>query len=267
MRITTLIENLAYNRGLIAEHGLAFYIEGKHKKVIFDTGQTGNFLNNAQYLGINVSQVDTVILSHGHYDHTGGLYAFLKVNKKARVYVKEEAFQLKYHGTDKFIGTSYDHDLLNGRLEYVKRSMEIDNGIFIMPDIPVRNPLDLNFSNFKIRNGGGFVNDLFNDELFLCLVENNELSIVSSCSHRGITNILEAAVCHFDLPLNTVIGGFHIRDSKQEQLNIINLYLSRLAVKSVGVCHCTGVEKYAELHCQFREKTFYNCTGTTLELR
>jgi len=267
MRIITLIENLAYDRGLIAEHGLAFYIESSHKKLFFDTGQTGHFLYNAQRLGINVSDVDAVIISHGHYDHTGGLYAFLKANKKAKVYVKEEAFQLKYNGTEKFIGTAFDPDLLNGRFEYVKKVIEVDNGIFIMPEIPVRNPIDLNFRNFKIKNSVGFDKDIFSDELFLCLVKNKELSVVSSCSHRGITNILEAAVCHFDLPLNKVIGGFHIRESKQEQVNIINLYLDRLSVKSIGVCHCTGVEQYAKLRSRFREKAFYNYTGTTMEIR
>lgn len=266
MRIVTLIENLVYRQGLFAEHGLSYYIETGHKKILFDTGQSGNFLTNAKTLDIDISDIDAVIISHGHYDHTGGLYPFLEVNHKATVYIKKKAFNLKFNGTGKFIGIAYDPLLLDGRINYVTGITEIDKDIFIMPDIPIKNPLDTNFHDFKIRTPHGFENDDFNDELYLAINKNNELSIISSCSHRGITNIIDAAINHFRLPVNRVIGGFHIRNCGVGQLDVISMYLDRFSVKSIGVCHCTGVEKYAELVCHFKTRVFYNHTGYTLDI-
>jgi 7,8-dihydropterin-6-yl-methyl-4-(beta-D-ribofuranosyl)aminobenzene 5'-phosphate synthase len=266
MRIVTLIENLTYKQGLIAEHGLSFFIETRTKKILFDTGQTGNLIANAEKLHIDLRDIDAVVISHGHYDHTGGLYPFLQLNKKAKVVVKKEAFFPKYHGFERFIGVVYEPALLDGRVEYVEDVIEIDKGVFIMPDIPIRNPLDLNFNHFNIRTSEGFVNDEFNDELFLCIEKNHEISIISSCSHRGITNMMEAADQHFNMPFNLILGGFHIRDSKPDQLNLINMYLERFSVKKIGVCHCTGVEKFAELLYRFQKRAFYNHTGYALEI-
>ena len=266
MRIVTLIENLVYQQGLLAEHGLSYYIETGHKKILFDTGQSGNFLVNAIMLGIDISDIDTVIISHGHYDHTGGLYPFLKVNHKATVYIKKEAFNPKFHGTEKFIGIVYDSLLLDARINYITGITEIDKDIFIMPDIPIKNPLDTNFHNFKISTPHGFENDEFNDELFLAIINKSEVSVISSCSHRGITNIIDAAINHFRLPVNMVIGGFHIRNCGAGQLEVITMYLERFSVKSIGVCHCTGVEKYAELVCNFKARVFYNHTGYMIDV-
>jgi len=266
MQIITLIENLVYQQGLIAEHGLSFYLNTGHKKILFDTGQSGNFMSNAQELGIDIQDIDTVIISHGHYDHTGGLYPFLKANKKARVYVKRETFLQKFHGTQRFIGMPYDPKLLDGRIEYVTSIVDIDEDIHIMPEIPINNPLDTNFSRFWISRAEGFFQDEFNDELYLAITVNNELSIISSCSHRGITNIIEAAVNHFNLPINLILGGFHIRNCGAEQLETLKLYLERFSVRSIGICHCTGVEQYAELFCYFSSKVFYNHTGYKIEI-
>ena len=261
MRIYTLIENLVYKKGLVAEHGLSLLIDTGNKKILFDTGQSGNFIANARRMHINLEEVDAVVISHGHYDHTGGLYPFLQLNSKAVVFIKKEAFFPKYHGNDNFIGVEYDEELLTNRIKYVEAVTEIDNDVFIMPDIPVINHTDTGFGDFTFKQDGRMINDQFNDELYICIRKSNELSILSSCSHRGITNIAAAASGCFNLPVKLIMGGFHIRNSKPEQLNMIKEEFTRLEVRSIGVCHCTGVEKYAELSEYFKEKVFYNYTG------
>lgn len=95
MRIVTLIENLVYKQGFIAEHGLAIFIETENRKILFDTGQSGLFLQNAQKLGIAIDDIDGLVLSHGHYDHTGGLYPFLEKNSKAKIFAKKRHFHSK----------------------------------------------------------------------------------------------------------------------------------------------------------------------------
>lgn len=265
MRIITLIENLAYNRGLIAEHGLSFYIETGKRKILFDTGQSDSFLKNAVILGIDLSDIDAVIISHGHYDHTGGLYPFLRMNYKAKVFVKKEAFHPKFHNQS-FIGINYDSNLLNGRTEYVNTALEIDKNLYIMPDITIKNTIDTNFQQFNIQTADGASADMFQDELYIAIKHSDEISIISSCSHRGITNIIDSAVSYFNLPVNTILGGFHIRNCESVQLDAITMCLKRFSVKSIGACHCTGVEKYAALKYRLGENVFYNHTGCSLEI-
>jgi 7,8-dihydropterin-6-yl-methyl-4-(beta-D-ribofuranosyl)aminobenzene 5'-phosphate synthase len=263
MRITTLIENLVYRKDLLAEHGLSLYLETDKKKILFDTGQSGHFIHNADVLGIDLTAVDAVVISHGHYDHTGGLYTFLEMNSKALVYIKKDAFEQKYHGTDKFIGVKYN-PMLDKRIVYVESPIELDEGIFIMPDIQIVNPIDTHFNHFTIKTPAGFIDDTFNDELFLAIRRNNELSVLSSCSHRGITNIAHTAMNHFNIPVVRIIGGFHIRNCTFGQLETITSYLKSISIKSIGVCHCTGVEQYAELLLHFKTSVFYNHTGYSM---
>ncbi len=262
MRVITLIENLVYQRNLLSEHGLSFYIEGNNKKILFDTGQTNGFIHNAGVLGIDLSAIDAVVISHGHYDHAGGLYDFLKINQKAKVYLKEGAFYPRYHG-EKFVGVNRD-SIVENRIEYVHERTKIDDGIFIMPDITIKYPEDTHFEHFQVSINNKLMQDTFEDELYMAVVKNNLLTVISSCSHRGIINILEAARAQFDLAADTVLGGFHIRACKEEKLGNLLNYFSRLAPRSIGICHCSGVEKYAWLLQHLGQKVFYNHTGKAI---
>lgn len=264
MRIVTLIENLVYKQGLTAEHGLSFYIETENRKILFDAGQSALFIQNAKTLGIDIREIDMVVISHGHYDHTGGLYAFLQENKKATVYLKKEVFQQKYHGNQRFIGTSHIPEVLEGRIVYVDTVTEIDKGIFIVPDIPVINPTDTSFNNFYIRTDKGFEKDEFADELFLTFRYKDKISILSSCSHRGITNIVHTATELFALPVHLIFGGFHLKNAGKEQYNTVVDYFRQINPEKIGVCHCTGVDIFSRLLNDCNSHVFYNFTGNII---
>ncbi|MDP3451815.1 MAG: MBL fold metallo-hydrolase [Bacteroidales bacterium] len=257
IKITTLTENLVYKRGLLAEHGLSLFIETGTKKILFDTGQSDVFLKNAGKMGVKIDEIDLVIISHGHYDHTGGLSTFLKINSKAKVFLKKEALQEKLDRTNNNIGLICDPQLLENRVEFVTGITEVDKGLFIVPDIPVYNSEDTHFKKF---------NDDFMDELYLAIALDGELSIITGCSHRGITNIMKSAGEHFNLPLNLVLGGFHTKDCTESQFSYIIDYLSYNTPKSIGVCHCTGIERYSALNKHFGNKVFYSYVGSIFEI-
>jgi len=266
MKLFTLIENAVNKSELIAEHGFSLYIETEHKKVIFDTGQTGSFIPNAAKLGIDVADIDYLILSHGHYDHTGGLKKFLKINQKAVVLAKEEIFIPKYSGKTRFIGIEKEKEIIS-RMSFVKSLTTLDNDLIIVPQIKVYNPLDTNFRMLYKKEGISFYQDDFEDELFLILMQNNKMSIITACSHRGITNICSTALSLYHLPLYMIIGGFHMKDCTEEQYSFITQYLNRIKPEMIGVSHCTGIEKYADLKRDLETKVFYNFTGNEITIK
>jgi 7,8-dihydropterin-6-yl-methyl-4-(beta-D-ribofuranosyl)aminobenzene 5'-phosphate synthase len=257
---------LVYQQGLFAEHGLSIYIETENSRVLFDTGQSGLFLHNAEKMGIKMEDIDSLVLSHGHYDHTGGLYPFLEKNKKARIYAKKDIFTPKYRSNSRFIGTVSQDEILKERLQFVDEITEVAENIFIMPDIELFNIADTHFKGLNIRIGEDVFIDEFEDELFLAILHNEQINIVTACSHRGITNICNTATEHFRLPVGLILGGFHLKNSTYDQFIQTMEYFRMLNPKSIGVCHCTGVEKYAEMEFECDTPLFYNYTGKEIIL-
>jgi 7,8-dihydropterin-6-yl-methyl-4-(beta-D-ribofuranosyl)aminobenzene 5'-phosphate synthase len=266
MRIITLIENVVNSPKLVAEHGLSLYIETANKKILFDTGQSGLFLQNAITLGISIEDIDCLVLSHGHYDHTGGLYPFLEKNSKANVYAKQNLFIPKYSGKTRFIGTLYNDELLKNRLVYVDSATEMAENIFIMPDTPIHLPVDTNFKGLYRKADQKFETDEFDDELFMAIKQDDKINILTACSHRGITNICTTATNHFKLPIGLILGGFHMKECSIEQYVHITHYFRMLQPESIGSCHCTGIDKFAEMHSECETHMFYNYTGNEITI-
>lgn len=266
MRVTTLVENLTYQTGLVAEHGLSLHMQTENKQLLFDTGQTDLFIRNAEVLGIDLAQVDALILSHGHYDHVGGVNAFLRLNTKAKVYLKRAALKSKYHGMSKYIGTEFDPQLVEGRLVFVDDILEVDKGVFIVPDIPIKHPMDTHFEGFFVKDGDRFSADTFEDELCLVTESSDGIYIFSSCSHRGITNIVEAVTKVFSKKVSAILGGFHLMKSPEKQKNFISDYLELKEVNKIGICHCSGVDGYAFFKERLGSCVFYNSAGETFDL-
>ncbi len=262
MQIVTLIENMVYDQGLTAEHGLSLYLESGNKKIVFDTGQTGNFVNNAVRLGVDISTVTDLVISHGHYDHTGGILNFIKNNNHAKIHIKRQAFIKKYrtNKTDS-IGIPFDPDFISERINFIDKKTEISSGVFIMPEIIIYEPEDLHYDGMFIKNADQFIPDKFDDELFLAVVNEEKLTIVSGCSHNGIINICETAANQLNLKFNTILGGFHLMNSNEAHIRLLSEYFKKINPEKIGVCHCTGIDKFAILKNILGKKVFYNYTG------
>jgi 7,8-dihydropterin-6-yl-methyl-4-(beta-D-ribofuranosyl)aminobenzene 5'-phosphate synthase len=263
VKIVTLIENLVTSTGFIGEHGLSVYIESDDKKILLDTGFSNGFLHNAERLGVDISAVDYLIISHGHHDHIGGLIPFMEKNSKSKIILKEESSQPKFNGKW-YIGHNPEIDFSNSRFLYVEDILEVVPNIFIFPSIHSFFPVDSHKNGFFVEKNGLKSADLFDDELFLCLKNDGKLTILSSCSHNGISNICETARQHFQLPIERVIGGFHTKKDELSMVDHIVNYFNMLGVTEIDTCHCTGVDKFAYLAQHCKATVNYNYTGSQI---
>lgn len=220
MRILNLIENTEGAAGCLCEHGLSFYIETGGHKILADTGASGAFLMNAETLGIDLDQVDTVIISHGHYDHAGGLLAFAERNPKARIWINGLAGEQYYHKNDameRYIGMDPRIKALP-QVEWVEGDREIDQGIFLFGRALGRRLWPDGNRELKVKTETGFRQDDFLHEQYLVLEERGKRVLISGCAHNGILNILDRYREIYGEDPDVVISGFHMsRKSRYSQ--------------------------------------------------
>ncbi len=258
MTITVLLENTTRTEDLNAEHGLSLYIEVNHRRILFDMGQTDLFARNADTLGIDLSAVDTAILSHGHYDHGGGLPTFLARNETAPVYLSRHAFGRYYNGTGKYIGLD---PALQDNPRFILTQGEIDLGddITLRAEAPLPTVCDLGTFGLTAEINGLRPPDPFRHEQYLLIREGNRRILISGCSHRGVLNIVD----HFRPDI--LVGGFHV--SKMPTDNNLSDLAQKLAAYGTDfyTCHCTGLPQYTHM-TRFMPHLHYLATGDNLTL-
>ena len=260
MKITVLVENTTSNADFIAEHGLSLLIESNNKSILFDCGQSDAFIKNAKTLGVDLSKVDFLILSHGHYDHGGGLEDFLKINKTAKVYVPKKAFDMHYNGTEKYIG-------LNPALLEDKRIVIVDSELKIADGVTItrleKEPFKVESAGLTVKVDGDFLPDNFEHEQYLSIVENGKEYLFSGCTHKGLDNVLA------NFNMSVFVGGFHLSKvslhSEQTRLNTIADLLIKTGAKFY-TCHCTGLEQFDFLKVKLKDKLHYLSTGNRVEI-
>lgn len=264
MKIFVLSENTVKNDSFTAEHGLSLYIETADKKILFDTGAGSLFAENASKLGVDLSKVDLVVLSHGHSDHGGGLSYFLDINKQAKIYANKEAFLKHYNDADKDISVS-EELLKSGRIEFVEGELRLDNNIFINEFSASVPKYAVESYGLQMEKNGLKQEDDFLHEHYLTIIENGKRIVFSGCSHRGILNIINW------LKPNVVVGGFHFFKLDLEASPKDRAYLTK-ASEIMGkesifyyTCHCTGLSQFTFLK-QYLEKLEYISAGSIIEL-
>ncbi len=258
MKITALIENTAANEKVTAEHGLSLYIEANGKKILFDMGQTDLFASNANVLGVDLTQIDFAVLSHGHYDHGGGLEHFLSLNKTAPVYLSQCAFGDYYNGTEKYIGL--DKSLReNDRVITAGDELKICDGYTLFSCNANERPHWLGSFGLNKKTDGDFVPDDFLHEQYLLIEENGKRVLISGCSHKGVMDIVSW------FKPDALVGGFHY--SKLEASELLKSCSEYLASFETDyyTCHCTGVEQF-EFMAQFMPRLKYLSCGETVNI-
>ena len=260
MKITTLLENTACRSDLTAEHGLSLFVETEQHRFLFDAGQTEAFADNAKKLGVDLRAAAFAVLSHGHYDHGGGMRRFLELNCRAKLYVNEHAFGDYYNGTRKYIG-------LDRRLRESGRLVQTGDEFVIAPGLTLyscnarEHAVPTDPFGLTERLGEFFLPDEFLHEHYLLIEEEGKRVLLSGCSHKGILNIVE-----WFRP-DVLVGGFHFKQLQPDS-DRLRAYGEALAkydtVFYTG--HCTGQDQYAVLKTILGDQLHAISTGTVVEI-
>uniref|UniRef100_N2A3H7 Metallo-beta-lactamase domain-containing protein n=1 Tax=Eubacterium plexicaudatum ASF492 TaxID=1235802 RepID=N2A3H7_9FIRM len=247
----TGMEDIFTNPSCCFEHGLSLYVETKKHKLLVDTGATDAFIKNAEKLNIDLTGVDTVIISHGHYDHTGGIPAFHELNPKAQIYMQRSACGDFYHG-ERYIGM----DPAIAELDCVHMldgDCRIDEELFLFTKITGRKYFAKSNLLLSKKVNGQHAPDTFEHEQCLVITQGEEHTVISGCAHNGILNILSKYQEWYDKPPKTVISGFHMMKKgayEQVEAQIICETAAQLCTEELSdtvfyTGHCTGEQAFA----------------------
>ena len=277
MKLTILVDNYVDSQKLKAEHGLSILIEADGEKILFDCGQSDLVLSNAKVLGIDLNGITKIVLSHGHYDHTGGLMPLLKyLSREIDIYAHPLIFDGKFskytdfngHSTNRYMGIgerAETYEKKGAIFLLSKDPIQISENIYLSGQINK----DINEESediFYTKDNNIFVKDLLHDDISIFINLPELLVIVTGCTHSGILNILGKSK---DLKLNdknlAIIGGLHL--SKKDNACIDNIIseLKKYNIKLLVPMHCTGFSAFGKLKNSFDSKCVFGSVGKVLE--
>ena len=278
IKITTLSDNTAAMRpGLLAEHGFSVYLEAKDTRLLFDTGQSISAAHNARLLGIDLAFVP-VALSHGHYDHTGGLAGILEKIGPRKVFCHPDVFVPKYgmmHGMQRFIGmpeSREDLERLGADFDISKQARQIGDGIWLTGEIPRINDYELPENYLLVVDPIKRVDPLRDDQA-LVLETKKGLIIIQGCAHAGLINTIEhAKKITGKEEIAGIVGGTHLgfpegdKSAGKIRLDKTIRALKGYDIRLLAVSHCTGQEASAMFFREFGKSFVFNNAGTVLVL-
>ena len=274
MIVKVLSENTTVSKKFGSEHGLSLYVETKKHKLLFDTGASDLFAENAQKMGIDLSEVDLAVISHGHYDHGGGLKTFLHINKRAMVYLHQKAFEKHFAnrpgGIKKYIGL--DREMLpNERFVFCSDRYIIDEELEIFSGVAGKKLVPSGNTDLFMEADDIFVQDDFAHEQNLIIRNSGKALLIAGCAHNGIINIIDQFKEEKGCLPDYVIGGFHLYNhgmKKNEATNIVD-EIGEVLLKThlqYYTCHCTGFESYNRLKAVMGENIDYISTGDQITI-
>jgi 7,8-dihydropterin-6-yl-methyl-4-(beta-D-ribofuranosyl)aminobenzene 5'-phosphate synthase len=273
IKITTLSENSA-TRACLGEWGLSMLVEADGRKVLFDTGAGTAALHNAQLLGVDLAGVTTIVLSHGHHDHTGGLLGVLRLGGKKEVIAHPAVWGRKYGafggGPKRFNGISFNREgleSLGASFKLTTGAVRLSANMTTTGEIPMVTDYEAVEKYLYIRDGDRFEQDPLADDLAMVIDTEFGLVVILGCAHRGIVNTLRQAqkVTGKEL-IYAAIGGTHLVHASRGRLEKTAADLEEMGVQYLGACHCTGFNASAFLAGRFGARFFQNNAGTRLTL-
>ena len=273
IQITTLSENTA-NYGYIAEWGLSILVEVDGTKILVDTGLSFSAVYNAQLMGIDLSTIDRMVLSHGHADHTGGLREVLKIKGEVDIIAHPDIWAAKYVQRDQqplqYCGIPFTRQELESRgarFNLKREPVPITEHVMTTGEILMSSDYEEIESNLFIKEDDQFKPDPLADDLALVIDTNFGLVVILGCAHRGIINTVHRAQNLYSKELvYAVIGGTHLFRASEERLENTIADLREIGIRRLGVSHCTGFRASARLAQEFEDMFFVNNAGTRVTL-
>lgn len=259
MEITVLTENTVSRRGLLAEHGLSVLVEEGGKRILFDTGQSGVYIHNAEQLGISLEGLDAIVLSHGHYDHTGGLPEF-PGEVSCPVYLSGKALEDKWclagdGKGNRCIGVPWREDVQELErlpLVFTWEQEEIFPGIYLLGQISTTVPSEMGEKPFRILQNGRYLPDTMEDEQLLVIRTPQGLAVFAGCAHPGILSCVEKVKKTFPgEKLYSLLAGMHLRGCPQERVEETITGLKEAGFTYLIPLHCTGTLAIARMKMAF----------------
>lgn len=278
MRIVCLVENTLGNTLCRSEHGLSIYIESNQHFYLVDVGASDLFLYNAKILDVDLTKVETLFLSHGHYDHGGGILDFHKINPMAKIVMQKSALGDYWHkssSVEKYIG-------LNPKIKELANVVLVkQDGDFDSDNIQIFTLKNKKQEEFKLwpegnkalkeKQENAFVQDSFSHEQYIVLKENQKNILISGCAHNGILNILEEYHQRYKENPDIIISGFHMR--KKEGYTETDFDVIRdtaWELKKTGILcytgHCTGEEPFRVMKEIMGDKLKYLHCGDVIDI-
>ena len=276
-KITILCENLVGGLVGLGEHGFSVFMETDQGNYLFDTGGGRTILANALSLGKNLRSIKKIFLSHGHYDHTGGLPEVLKLKEKVDVHAHPHVFldrlaiaKEKDKEIRRFVGMPYKRkflELLGANFILNTDFTEVAEGIYLTGEVPRQTSFEKQDPRLFSEIEGKIVPDVFADDQSLILDTEKGLVIILGCAHSGMINILHHVINKIKKDnIFTIIGGTHLGFLTPEQLAESIESLKKMKVKLIGVSHCTGIRAVTKLIQEFGDRFFYGGVGTVIEV-
>lgn len=274
LKITTLIENEAgCNKELKNEFGLSLFIEDKDISLIFDTGKSGDFIFNAQKLHIPLNEIKHVVLSHSHFDHTGGIKKLSDhFNNSFTLHIAKTFFEEKHRITGvihEFLGNNFNEKYILDKgikINYIENNeFKLSKNITLFTNFKSLNNFEVPTRYYFRKIYDNYILDNMEDELVLGIDTSKGLLIVCGCSHIGIANIVENIKCRTQKKIYGIIGGLHLSKASDERIEKVLNYFDECNIEFFGVSHCTG-EKVTKILKESKKNFIYNNTGNTITI-